>query len=67
MDNKEHHSEHSYVEFENTRLWRAVEEIVSDLEQNKDLQLMTIREYVIGYICQQLSSSKVVQVSAPQS
>ena len=64
MSVKQNRPEHPYVEFEHTPLWRAVDRAVSDLEENQDLKLTELREYVVGYICKQLKRRKVVNESA---
>jgi len=51
--------EHPYNEFENTPLWKIVEEAISDLESNQDLDLTTSPEYFIGYICRSLVNKGV--------
>jgi hypothetical protein len=51
---------HPYIEFENTALWKAIDIEIADLEKNKDLQLSTAREYVIGSLCQKLVRQKCV-------
>jgi len=67
MRNEEHLQKHPYIEFENTLLWRVVEEAILNLEKNQDLKLTTAQPYIIGYICQQLDSNDVVQKSALSS
>jgi len=42
---------HPYSTFENTPLWRALEQAISDLEANGDIQLATATEYVVGDLC----------------
>jgi hypothetical protein len=61
MRNEVQLQKHPYIEFENTKLWRVVEEAVLSLEMNQDLKLITPQKYVIGYICQQLVNNDVVQ------
>jgi hypothetical protein len=51
---------HPYTEFEDTALWKAVDAALAELEQNRDVKLSTAREYVVGYLCQQLASRKLV-------
>jgi hypothetical protein len=51
---------HPYTEFEDTALWKAVDAALAELEQNQDVKLSTAREYVVGYLCQQLASRKLV-------
>jgi hypothetical protein len=64
MKNKQDRPEHPYVNFEGTSLWRAVDRAIADLEQNQDLKLTELREYIVGYICKQLKRRKLVQESA---
>jgi hypothetical protein len=47
---------HPYNKFENTPLWNAIDAAVADLEHNRDVELKTSREYVIGYLCQKLAA-----------
>jgi hypothetical protein len=61
---KQNSPEHPYVEFERTPLWRAVDRAVADLEENQDLELTGLREYVVGYICKQLKRRKLVNEAA---
>ena len=51
---------HPYTEFEDTALWKAIDAALAELEQNRDVQVSTAREYVVGYLCQQLSRQKLV-------
>ncbi len=51
---------HPYAEFENTKLWKAIDVAIADLERNTDIKLETVREYVIGSLCKQLMNDKVV-------
>ncbi len=39
-----------YAEYENTTLWKAVDVAVAELEQNNDFQLMTAKQYVVGFL-----------------
>ena len=51
---------HPYSEFEDTALWKAVDAALAELEQNRDAQLSTAREYVVGFLCQQLARQNLV-------
>ena len=64
MSVNQNRPEHPYVEFERTPLWRALDRAVSDLEENQDLKLTELREYVVGYICKQLKRRKLVNETA---
>jgi hypothetical protein len=48
--------DHPYKAYEGTPLWLAIDEAVAELVRNKDLVETTRREYVVGYLCQQLRS-----------
>ena len=54
--------EHPYKEYENSKTWNAVACLIKDLVDNNDIELLTPKEYVIGYICKGLSkhSSKAL-------
>lgn len=49
---------HPYEEYENTELWKKIENAVNTLVDNNDLELTTKIEYVIGYLCKCLSSTE---------
>ena len=51
---------HPYIEFEKTPVWKLIDTAIVELERNRDIQLTTKREYVIGYLCQQLASKRIV-------
>ena len=51
---KSKHS-HSYEDFEKTRLWKALNKGILDLVKNKDIEEITRREYVVGYLCKVLT------------
>ena len=50
---------HPYQQFEGTSLWSAIDTELRELESNRDLELATKREYVIGALCQRLVSAGV--------
>ena len=43
--------EHPYKKFEGHQIWNSIGRALDDLEKNKDLEITTAREYVIGYLC----------------
>jgi hypothetical protein len=49
---RKHH--HPYEELEGTPVWNRVDRAVKALLKNGDLELTTRREYVVGYICQNI-------------
>ena len=64
MKNKQDRPEHPYINFEGTALWLGVDRAIADLEENQDLKLTELRDYVVGYICKQLKRRKLIQESA---
>lgn len=44
-----------YDKYRGTPLWEKLDRIVADLEDNRDIEITTGREYIIGYLCRQLS------------
>jgi hypothetical protein len=43
---------HPYAKFEGRVLWRTVEKAVAALAKNGDIQELTARKYIVGFICQ---------------
>ena len=50
---------HPYTRFEGTPLWRALERALDDLVTNRDLVETTRREYIVGYLCQEVVAAGV--------
>ena len=48
-----------YEKHRASELWEEIDKILSDLEENNDIELTTARQYVIGYFCEQLTKSRV--------
>lgn len=46
--------EHPYKEYERTQLWRVIDQSIQELIKNKDIDLTTRKEYVIGYLCEKI-------------
>lgn len=42
---------HPYKKYEQTLLWELIEKSIKDLIENKDIELTTNKQYVVGYIC----------------
>ena len=53
-----------YMEYADTSLWRALARVLEDLEASHEITIMTGRDYVIGYMCQELAAKGVVVSSA---
>jgi hypothetical protein len=58
---------HPYGEFEGTRLWATVDAAVAELVHNRDVQLTTARDYVIGYLCRALTLQGLVSPAAGEA
>ena len=48
---------HPYRQFEDTENWKIIEKTINDLVLNNDVELLTPKEYVIGYICMRLENT----------
>lgn len=42
---------HPYEKFEHTRLWAVINKGIDDLVENDDIEEMTQRENIVGYLC----------------
>ncbi len=49
---------HPYEKYQSMRLWTCVDKTIAKLERNGDIDLKTPREYVIGYLCQELIAQR---------
>ena len=58
---------HPYSEHEGTALWAAIDAEIAELEANRDLELTTAREYVIGSLCQRLVRSGLAMARGDDS
>ena len=58
---------HRYERFEDTPLWRALEDAVGELVDNNDVELRTDKVYVISLLCNRLEKANVLNSSADQS
>lgn len=45
-----------YIKFKKTKLWKTIDSALNDLEANHDIQITTMKPYVIGYICKKISN-----------
>lgn len=50
---------HPYQEYETSELWDVVKSSIEDLVENNDIELSTPIEYVVGYICKNISSTDI--------
>lgn len=49
---------HPYKAFENTEKWKIIRQAIEELIENDDLELHTPIVYVVGFICQELTSDE---------
>ncbi len=54
----------AYDEYRNTPLWRAVTEVVVELEATGEIEVRTAPEYVVGFLCRELTAKWVIAGSA---
>lgn len=45
---------HPYKKYESSPYWPVIRKLIEDLEDNNDLELQTLIEYIVGYICKGL-------------
>lgn len=57
---------HPYKEYEDSELWKIVKSSVEELVENTDIELLTPIEYVVGYICKNLSSPNNYKENMPK-
>lgn len=55
-------SEHPYGNFFGTKTWSVVDKAIQDLVENQDLEELTHRSYIVGYLCKWLSKTKGLHV-----
>lgn len=53
---------HPYKQYENTALWRAIDEALADLVDNGDLSEKTSRNHIVGYLTQQVASGSIAGI-----
>ena len=51
---------HPYVEFEDLQAWRLVDRAIDDLVENQDLEELTPRHYIVGYIVKMLAEANAL-------
>ena len=52
---------HPYKEYETSKLWIFVKSSIEDLVENNDIELFIPIEYVVGYICKNVSSTDIIK------
>ena len=64
IKNKE--MKHPYVEYESSKVWMIVRSSVEELVENNDIELLTPIEYIVGYICKNISSTNFSEEKSPE-
>lgn len=49
-----------YTAYEESMLWKVIDNQLAQLERNGDLQITTARQYVIGYLCKELDEADLI-------
>jgi len=42
---------HAYKDFEGTPLWKTIDAAITRLVENGDIEELTAREFIVGYLC----------------
>jgi hypothetical protein len=50
----------AYDEYRGTPLWRAMATVVAELEASGEIEVRTAPDYVIGYLCRELTAKWVI-------
>ena len=64
MPHKPQLSTQRFSEYRDTPLWSAISRALTDLEASGEVKVATAPEYVIGYLCRELTAKKVVTMTA---
>ncbi len=54
---------HPYAEFDGTDLWKVLDEALTALVENSDIEERTARAYIVGYLANRLISSGLARKS----
>jgi len=57
---------HPYEEYETSKLWEIVKSSIEELVENNDIELFTPTEYIVGYICKNISSTSISGEEQPK-
>lgn len=52
---------HPYTKYENTEMWKRIEQLITELVDNHDIEEKTKRKYIVGYICKDLLEAEKVK------
>jgi hypothetical protein len=53
-------SSRPFTEYRDTRLWSVIEESIKELLATREISVNTATDYVIGYLCQELTAKKLI-------
>jgi hypothetical protein len=53
-----------FDEYRDTPLWKALSRALTELETTGEVKVSTAPEYVIGYLCRELTAKKIVTMTA---
>lgn len=57
---------HSYLEFEKHEAWKVIEKGITDLQSNGDIEELTARPYIVGYLAKLLAEADLLAAPAAQ-
>jgi hypothetical protein len=57
---KKYTMNHPYKKYVNSPAWSVLDQALTDLVANQDLEEITAREYIIGYLLQSLDKEKLL-------
>lgn len=52
---------HPYKQYENTRAWKTIQQALSELMENQDIEITTREEYVVGFLCKVLYENDFIR------
>jgi hypothetical protein len=55
---------HPYYEYEETEIWKIVDNAISELVANQDMKESTLRRYIVGYLIKSMVDAGVLKPEA---
>jgi hypothetical protein len=59
-------SSRPFDDHRDSRLWSAIEDSINELVATREISVNTARDYVVGYLCQELIAKKLVAAEDSQ-
>ena len=56
-----------FAEHRDSALWRALEQIITELVTTQEITINTAPEYVIGYFCRELTAKQMISSQASEA